>query len=183
MEERPVAGDFYRHFKGKLYQVITVAKDADRLEEMVVYQALYGTFQTYVRSLQEFVEELDKNQYPDATQKYRFEKVTLVAKEESSQVQTSCTAEPLIEVVESEKEAQEKKQVEQIFFEFLDSESSQERLELLAKIKNDLDVRMVNNIAAAMDLPCDEEDVEKQYEFIVQNLKQRAKFECDRFRR
>ena len=43
-------------------------------------------------------------------------------------------------------------------------------------------VGMVNNIAASMDLPSDEDDVEAQYTFIMQNLKQRSKFECSRFR-
>ena len=55
-------------------------------------------------------------------------------------------------------------------------------MELLVKLKPDLDVRIVNNIAASMDLPIDEDDVERQYDFIMQNLKQRSKFECDRFR-
>jgi len=72
--------------------------------------------------------------------------------------------------------------VEQLFFDFLDAETSKEKMELLGKLKPDLDLRIVNNIAASMDLPVDEDNVEKQYEFIMQNLKQRSKFECNRFR-
>lgn len=40
---------YYRHFKGGLYKLIGLAKDSESLEEMVVYQALYGEGQMWVR--------------------------------------------------------------------------------------------------------------------------------------
>lgn len=39
----------YRHFKGKEYLVLHIAKHSETLETMVVYQALYGEFGIWVR--------------------------------------------------------------------------------------------------------------------------------------
>ena len=46
----------YRHFKGKDYEVIAVAKDSETLEDMVVYRALYGEYGYWVRPLTMFCE-------------------------------------------------------------------------------------------------------------------------------
>ena len=39
----------YRHFKGNQYKVLAVARHSETLEEMVVYQALYGDRGIWVR--------------------------------------------------------------------------------------------------------------------------------------
>ena len=39
----------YRHFKGNEYQVLYNAKDSENLQDMVVYKALYGDGQIWVR--------------------------------------------------------------------------------------------------------------------------------------
>jgi len=39
----------YRHYKGGLYRLIGVAKHSETLEEMIVYQALYGECGLWVR--------------------------------------------------------------------------------------------------------------------------------------
>lgn len=41
----------YRHFKGGEYEVLCLAKHSETQEEMVVYRALYGEGETWVRPL------------------------------------------------------------------------------------------------------------------------------------
>jgi len=46
----------YRHYKGKKYRVIGVAIHTETMEELVVYQALYGKNALWARSLKMFLE-------------------------------------------------------------------------------------------------------------------------------
>lgn len=49
----------YRHYKGKEYEVIGVANDSETLEKLVVYRALYGAHDLWVRPLKMFTEEVE----------------------------------------------------------------------------------------------------------------------------
>lgn len=49
----------YRHYKGKHYRLLFVAKHSETLEEMAVYQALYGEGAFWVRPLAMFAEPVE----------------------------------------------------------------------------------------------------------------------------
>ena len=56
----------YRHYKGNLYQVIAVANHSETLEEVVIYRALYGEREYWVRPLSMWndIVEVDGHQIP-----------------------------------------------------------------------------------------------------------------------
>lgn len=66
-EPRP---GLYRHFKGKPYRVLSLARHSETLEPMVVYQALYGEGGIWVRPLPLFAEPVQTTEGP----KPRFER-------------------------------------------------------------------------------------------------------------
>jgi hypothetical protein len=51
----------YRHYKGKDYLVIDVARHSETEEELVVYRLLYGDHSLWVRPLAMFTEEIEHN--------------------------------------------------------------------------------------------------------------------------
>ena len=51
----------YRHFKGNEYEVIGIAKDSETLKEMVVYRALYGEKELWIRDKQMFLETIERD--------------------------------------------------------------------------------------------------------------------------
>ena len=63
----------YRHFKGDHYLVEDIAKHSETGEDYVVYRKLYGDGSLWIRPLSMFLEEVDREKYPDCKQQYRFQ--------------------------------------------------------------------------------------------------------------
>ena len=51
----------YRHFKGREYEVLGVARHSETEDELVVYRALYGDFGLWVRPVSMWNETVERD--------------------------------------------------------------------------------------------------------------------------
>ena len=56
-----MTGKYYRHFKGNVYRVLHIAKHSETLEDIVVYQAMYGEGGIWVRPKAMFEEVIERD--------------------------------------------------------------------------------------------------------------------------
>lgn len=82
----------YRHFKGNLYLVTSVALTASDLEPTVVYMSLNGDNQVWTRALSEFESFVPEGKENPTGQRYRFQQVLDIRS-----LLSQCTTENLIE--------------------------------------------------------------------------------------
>ena len=70
LKERGLSRDrYFQHFKGGKYKLIAFGKDSETLEDVVIYQALYGANQIWVRPYDIF---FSKVKLPDGSEVERF---------------------------------------------------------------------------------------------------------------
>ena len=75
LQERSQSIDrYFVHFKGGKYKLIGFGQDSETLEDVVVYQALYGSNQIWVRPYEMF---FSKVTLPDGTEVERFKEITI----------------------------------------------------------------------------------------------------------
>ena len=55
----PLPRGLYRHYKGKLYELLHTARHSETEEPLAVYRALYGDYGVWVRPLAMFAEEIE----------------------------------------------------------------------------------------------------------------------------
>ena len=145
-------GEYYRHFKDKLYQIVAIATHSETGEKMVVYEAQYGDGGIWVRPYEMFVSEVDHVKYPEVTQKYRFEKV------------------------------EEPTEVNPLLVRFLDAETYRDKLEMFQCWEGYADDQLLESIAASLDITISNGSTKEKYKQIITCLKTLEHFEIDRFR-
>lgn len=197
-------GQIYRHFKGNLYQIVAVARHSETNEEYVVYQELYGDLKVWVRPYRMFVSEVDHDKYPDVPQRYRFELLDTIAggcvqpqqervvspheqdvqpqnvQMQDVQIQDIITGKKTEDVTPSQTPQEEQERADERLLAFLDAETCQDKINYLTLIKNNIDDRLINDIAAAMDITVDEGPIDTRYYSLKNCLMTKAKYECGR---
>lgn len=202
MREMPRAFELYKHFKGNLYQVMAIATDSEDGSLKVVYQALYGDYKIYVRDLQSFMSQTDKEKYPNAEQKYRFELVT--ERNRAEAIESVLENDPMQEAVKDtdydagsmdmnpidsmmkettdKEERSETAQEEMVHLDpavsaYLDAAGYEERLNILTSVHHRLTDEMIDTMSIASDIELEEGSIEDKYQSLKNCLLTKQKFE------
>lgn len=166
----PKQNEIYKHFKGNLYRVLTIATHSETEEKMVVYQGLYGDMPVYVRPLNMFMEPVDKDKYPNCAQKMRFELVP--GMDINKTPDTSSVSN--IEVMESESILDPGVEA------FLDATSYEERLNILVSMQSRITNDMITTMALVMDIEIPEGEVQDRFQSLKNCLLTKEKYEVNR---
>lgn len=159
MSNLPRPNEVYKHFKGNLYEIIEIAEHSETGEQLVIYRALYGEFKVYARPLNLFTGKVDKVKYPEAVQEYRFE---LQTKQDLTETE-ELTLDPLI-------------------IQFLDTDSYEERLNILTGLHHRITNDMITTMAIVCDVEVPEGELEDRYQGLKNCLVTLEKYECNRLR-
>ena len=191
----PKPHEIYKHFKGNLYQVVTIAEHSETGEQLVIYQALYGDFKTYARPLVMFTGEVDRQRYPEVTQRFRFElqgtdadrqireteaagvehpvstQTTVTASQPAAQATpivaqniaaqaTATAAQTTIAPVSPAED--EEPALDPLVLEFLDADSYEEKLNILAGLHHRITNEMITTMAIACDIEVNDGETEER---------------------
>ena len=211
----PKPHEIYKHFKGNLYQVVTIAEHSETGEQLVIYQALYGDFKTYARPLVMFTGEVDRQRYPEVTQRFRFElqgtdadrqireteaagvehpvstQTTVTASQPAAQatpivaqnIATQATATAAQTTIAPVSPAEdEEPALDPLVLEFLDADSYEEKLNILAGLHHRITNEMITTMAISCDIEVNDGEPEERYEELKNCLLTMEKFECNRLR-
>ena len=189
----PKPQEIYRHFKGNLYQIVTIAEHSETGEPLVIYQALYGDYRIYARPLAMFLSKVDRAKYPDSNQEYRFERqdTDQLTRSTGHSVQEYTLAKgpttvqeptPVFHPVTTEIEASEELTIDPMVLEFLDADSYEQRLNILAGLHHRITNEMITTLAIACDIEVVDGEVEERYDALRTCLLTLEKYECNRLR-
>jgi hypothetical protein len=206
MSRIPKPQEIYRHFKGNLYQIITVAEHSETGEQLIIYQALYGDYKVYARELSMFTSLVDREKYPNAAQKYRFElqpignaantedapyKNEERTKEVLSSTVAAVTQMPGDEAAKTDTAdeeinkadtADEDANLDPMLLQFLDADGYEEKLNVLAALHHRITQDMITIMAVASDVEVAEGELEERYAQLRSCLLTLEKYECNRMR-
>ena len=186
IDRTPKPGEFYRHFKNKMYQIVAIAKHSETKEPLVIYQALYDDFGIYARPLEMFVSEVDHVKYPDVKQKYRFEKIDVNAEIDKADTQDLCEVDDSNNansignasgINNAQNDLAEEGMPDPKLMEFLDADTFEEKYNVLVSMRDCISDKLVDDIAVVMDVVIPDGDLMKRYDDLKQAVRTRQHYE------
>jgi len=188
MDRTPKPGELYRHFKNKLYQIVTVATHSETGEKLVIYQALYDDFGIYARPLDMFVSEVDHEKYPDVKQKYRFERITPQTKQTDTQVKSEAVRQSAAKMPETGSvqvqtskaqvaDADDDQAPNPQLIKFLDADTLEEKYNILVSMSDTITDRLLDDMAVVMDVVLPEAPLMERYEDLKNIIRTRQHYE------
>ena len=188
MDTTPKPGELYRHFKNKLYQIVTVATHSETGEKLVIYQALYDNFGVYARPLDMFVSEVDHEKYPDVKQKYRFERITPQTKQTDTQVKSEAVRQSAAKMPEAGSvqvqtskaqvaDADDDQAPNPQLIKFLDADTLEEKYNILVSMSDTITDRLLDDMAVVMDVVLPEAPLMERYEDLKNIIRTRQHYE------
>lgn len=182
----PKPQEIYRHFKGNLYQITAIAEHTETGETLVVYQAMYGDFKTYARPLAMFVSRVDRDRYPDAGQEFRFELQGPEAarqRRESESMEEKISMEenkPMEEKISTEELSEGERALDPMVLEFLDADTYEQKLNILAGLYHRITDEMITTMAIASDVEIGDGETQERYEELKSCLITLQRYESQR---
>ena len=197
---QPAEGELYRHFKGGLYRIVTIAQHTETSEGLVIYRSEEDPSKVWARPLVSFMSPVDKFKYPDAGQEMRFEKVdpnaapvtkAAGASAQASNVPAAGVAAAAGAVTSASVSAagaaasavSSEDKLDPEVEDFLDAKSSTDRLHILASLNHRLTEEMLITMATACDVELPEGDIRTKYLSLRESLLILGKYEGDRLRK
>lgn len=169
-KQQPVPGEFYRRDPDKLYQIITVAQDVDDGKCKIVYQTLSGEFPVYVEPLERFLRE---------TNRVRPRKCRDVASRMEA-IENLNIHDEGEQPIENDPDGSGEGTVNPRLLEFLDASTNQEKLDILQKIRREIDDKLMDDLAMSLDLTLSGKDVQQKYKELQNCLLTYIKYESAR---
>lgn len=200
MRETPKELQVYKHFKGSLYQIVTIAIHTESSDRLVVYRSLSHPERVFARPLEMFLSEVNHKKYPDVKAKYRFTLIDDIEDKDGEEtvVETeaadnkSLDEEGITTKMETEADADPDDQavykadgtlvLDPIIEKILDSKEYTDKIEAFELLRGKCDDNMLSTLAMALDIQLMGDTIEEKYADILKCLRMHQKYETNRLR-
>ena len=178
----PVFGEFYKDDSGRLYQVRGMAIDSRTRRDIVIYQALFGAYETFAAEREDFCTSMTQGSVVVSAVSVRSQvSETVTASQNASGLNSSIA--DVREISGGSPSVREEK-ISELMMSFFDENDFEKKDEILSAIKThpQLNDSIIDNLAASIDVVIDSGDIDQRFRELRTCVRTRARFESTRLR-